>query len=228
MKEESTELSDAKVPVSFELLCILLSVAEDILVGESLLLAQAMFLCAYAFGLRPGEYLQMPYVAQRANKDGAEALPHNRAVDGIKIKHRRNHNLLHNAIYVTGDGLNVQFHSEKTLKSDVKGRHRMIPWEELPKTAYTIMCDYIHGCPHPVQYFFVLPNGAPVPQRVFICLLDICLIATPFRLINITFVLDSVRCQKCKEEESLWQPSDKHEGGWKAVTSLIIICVRHY
>ena len=114
VKEESTDLSDAKVPVSFEMLCILLAVAEDILVGDWLLLAQAIFWCAYAFGLRPGEYLQMPYVATstKAMTDGSETLPHRRAVDGGARKLIRcNHNLLHNAIYVTGDGSNVQFRS---------------------------------------------------------------------------------------------------------------------
>ena len=126
----------------------------------------------------------------------------------------KNHNVRSHCVCTSEIGLSITFESDKTSKYGNLIKHRMISWDKLPNNAKDVLETYKKLWPQNAKYFFCKIDGQPLTRNDVINWLDICLLQTEWRKLNIT--PHSFR-QGRASEESL-KGSDitdiRHEGCW--------------
>ena len=108
LASKCNQLKDAQPPVNMILLRQLLAAAMTLFARYYVLLVQAIFICAYSFSMRVGEY--------------TENDTHHR---GTLYK---SHNILPGRIKVGEDALGIVFQSYKTFCFAQAFKHRAIQW----------------------------------------------------------------------------------------------------
>ena len=109
VRKNCQELRDSKLPVTRMLLLQLVAAADLVLSNHNTLLAQTIFLCAWAFSLRVCEFTTW----------------HSQAVIP------KDHNLCSNSIRMSDVSLSAAFVSDKTAKYTRAIKHWLVKWKKL-------------------------------------------------------------------------------------------------
>ena len=159
------QITEGRLPVTTLLLTQLITAADEVLSGYNALLAKSMFICAFAFSMRVGEYTCNP-----GKKRGT---------------FYREHNVLANSIKIATDRLTITFQSDKTFRTARSFKHRDLEWSKLPQGSKEILEQYVQSRPD-AKHFFCRQDGRSVIRQFFVDLLDVCLLQTDWAPMTLT------------------------------------------
>ena len=189
VKQDARELGDDCLPVSKKLLEQLCKGADKVLLQYNSVLTKSVFISSWGFSMRISESSEMG----QGNKS---------------------HNVRSHCVRMSEIGLSIAFESDKTSKYGNLIKHHTISWDKLPNNAREVLETYKKLRPQNTKYFFCKIDRQPLTRNDVINWLDICLLQTEWRKLNIT--PHSFR-QGRASEESL-KGSDitdiRHEGRW--------------
>ena len=165
VKDDAWEQKDDRFPVSWSMLEELCSAADRVLVSYDRTLSKAIFISAWAFSMRIGEFSKTQIHMRRSQKS---------------------HNLRAGVISTEEDGLSAAFESDKSIVYSKSTRHRTVVWLKLPPFSKSVIDEYIDIRPKKAPNFFCLHNGEPLQHNDILNFLDVCLMKTKFRFLHVT------------------------------------------
>ena len=166
VKADCKEVKDNRLPISRQLLVELCAAADKIFVGYLACLARVMFVCAWAFAMRIGEYSDVRVWCKPTQKFDL------------------GHNVRWQAIRLSDIGITCKFISDKTARSGDPIKHRTVPWSKLPPFARSVVEAY--NIMREGDRFFCLEDGRPLDRNAVLNILEPCLAMTRWFPLHIT------------------------------------------
>ena len=137
-----------------------------------------------------------------------------------KTKSKQDHNFRHDLVQIYGDGLCVEFLSDKMLKNSEPPHHHLITWSDLPEGSMETFLQYKQLRPKNAPYFFTRKDGRPLERTHIMAFLDLCLIQTSYQML---WIVPHSLCQG-GASDCHWNGQSIikicHEGRWSEKSSL--------